>query len=165
MKIVKPTGSELNEYFLHNKKYFEQLADYYAIYDPEYYDNEFLKFENATAFSNGRTGIKSRYVLLFSLLFLVIFYLISFQFKLGDKNYELGKNSLSVHSIDDSDFTRGLDLYRTQQYSAAAECFEKVNDDDLKYDEALHMIELCRMKILEESSESNISSESIRTRP
>lgn len=144
MKIDKPTYKELKEYYFRNKNYFDRLASYYLLNDPEYYKQNFLKIEEKYKFITnypGRWIIHSAYITLATVL--LIFYLLPFHFYTDYREYDIPEYSLVLVSTDLPDFEIGMNKFKKKQYITAKEYFLKVTENDINYTNARHMIELC----------------------
>ena len=131
MRIDKLTSKELRQYYINNRNYYNQLASYYSIHDPEYYESEFLTLErkiNLRRYYWGRR-IKFSFYFIVILLF-ILYYILPFEFRIGFTDYQIKKNSFSISSFELPDFMKGMDMFSKEQYMEAKHFFEKVDPYD-----------------------------------
>ena len=156
MKIDKPTYTELKEYYFRDKNYFDKLASYYQLNDPEYYHNNFRKIEEKYKF---RTGYSKKWIIhsvyISFVTILLIFYIFPFHFYTDYREYDIGEYSLILNSSDLPDFEIGMNKFRKKQYITAKEYFLKVTENDINYSNARHMIDLCDGNLDEETVSGN----------
>lgn len=156
MKIDKPTYNEIKEYYFRNKKYYDKLASYYLLNDPEYYKNIFqsieMKYDHRTKKSR-KWMIHSACISILTIA--VIIYIFPFHFYTDYKEYDIREYSLILSSTDLPDFEIGMNKFNKKQYIIAKEFFMKVNENDINYPEARRMINLCDENIDKEGYSGN----------
>lgn len=153
-----PSTEELRNYWNNNRQYFDSLAKYYSVTDPEYYNKYVAPFySNPYVRTAAKGGAKISAVII-ALIFLIaggaaaFFVVVSGSNKKGsDKNKEYkyispllkedtviakSDSTANIDKVNTGDYDKGMKFYKTMNYDKAEEYFKQVPKNDKNYKNA-----------------------------